>query len=681
MRFHNCSLIGEVVKEALTYLRENPYAIERSAYEYVFVDEYQDLNRAEQEVVNILAEKSSLMIIGDEDQSIYEGFRYAHPEGILEFGQRHQNVEDICLEECRRCPQNVVAVASHFIKNNTNRNADKKFTAHPDKQLGSIHKLQWRNLQEEADGIAEYIEYCIRNSRFDIGKILVLTPRNQIADIVRKSLDRQGVSAYSYFSKDVVSANPKKKDEAKSQEAITLLALAKNHEDKAALRCWLGFNHNTLYAEKYAVLRDYCEKNNCSVYVLLENMLSGSVSLSRQGKMIKRFSLLKQKLAEISTLSGDDLVDYFFPPEEGYWSEYLRARLTIEQGAQDYNIESMYKTVLSILSKNEIPTDVDHVRIMSLHSSKGLTADLVIICGFVKGLIPHDYSKESEHYRRRMEEEQRRLFYVGITRTTDTLIISSARDIERKVAHRMGAKINHFGSVLPSPFLGEMGPNAPAAIAGHEWLLRELENTEEKNIKPENPIMESSEDASTGNSTIIKIFISYAHAHGEYSDIFIRDFRSYTRNLEHAVRIYTDKDIPLGEDWHQDIQEAITKCDIAVLLVSDAFMNSEYIKRHEVENLIARMNSNGNVRLIPVYFYPCSFQDWSFLAKHQFFKPQGKDYGRADKDVNNRFCYTHLIEFKHNNGVNIPLPNANRGEYMMDFVQKLKPHFESIVQA
>ena len=679
LRFHNCSLIGEVVKEALTYLRENPYAIERSAYEYVFIDEYQDLNRAEQEVVNVLAENSSLMIIGDEDQSIYEGFRYAHPEGILEFDQRHQNVEDIYLEECRRCPQNVVAVASHFIKNNINRNSGKKFIAHPSRQLGSIYKLQWRNLQEEADGIAEYIEYCTRNGRFDIGKILVLTPRRQIADIIRKSLDQQEVIAYSYFSEDVILGNPKKKDEAKAQEAITLLALAKNHEDKAALRCWLGFNHNTLYAKKYAALRDYCEKKNCSIYVLLENMLSGSVSLSRQERIIERFSLLKQKLAEISILTGGDLIDYLLPPEDD-WSKYLRARLAIEQSVDSYDIGLMYKSILDILSKNEIPTDVNYVRIMSLHSSKGLTADLVVICGFIKGLIPHDYTGESEHYQRRMEEEQRRLFYVGITRTTDTLIISSARSIEPKVAHRMGAKVNYFGSVLPSPFLREMGPSAPEATAGEEWLFQELNKTTKKDAKSMTTTMAHPKDTSIRGNDIIKVFISYAHAYKEYSNVFIHDFKSHTSSLRQTVNTYTDENIPLGEDWHQNIQNAIVECDIAILLVSDAFMNSQYIKKHEVENLASRMNSGSSVRLVPVYFYPCSFQDWPFLAKHQFFKPQGKDYGRADKDVNNRFCYTHLIEFKHSNGVNIPLPNINRADYMVDFLEKLKPYFESIAQ-
>lgn len=678
LEFHNCSLIGEVVKEALAYLRENPLAKERTEYDYVFVDEYQDLNRAEQELIKIIAEKSSLMIIGDEDQSIYEGFRYAHPEGILEFDKYHENVEDIFLEECRRCPQQVVAVANYFIKNNINRNSAKKFSARAENRKGDIYKLQWPNLQEEADGIAEYIENCVKQGRFVEGKILVLTPRRQIADVVRQNLVRREIGSYSYFKEDIISGNPKK-DKAKAQEAVTLLALANNPEDKVALRCWLGFDHSSLQAKPYAKLRDYSAHNNCSIYNLLKSICNNSFSMNGLGKIPERFNMLEHKLVEIADLTGRDLIEYLFPLEKSQF-EYLRARLEAHQVADSYSISSLHRAVVDILSKNEIPTNVDHVRIMSLHSSKGLTADLVVICGFVKGLIPHDYSNSSDYYQNRMKEEQRRLFYVGLTRTTDTLIISSATKISGQNPYQIGATISRYGNTFPSPFIREMGPNAPDTVSGQEWLLSKINKSERETEQPTNPSMTNPENSGIGGDFIVNIFISYAHAHRDYSDVFIQDFRNHTNNLTYEVKVYTDEQIPLGENWHQDIQKAVAKCDIAILLVSDAFMNSQYIKKHEVENLVKRMsNEDNNVRLIPVYFYPCNFQDWPFLSKYQFFKPLGKDYGRADKDIKNKFCYSHLIEFNAINGVNIPQPNLNRSEYMMDFVEKLKPHFEKAI--
>lgn len=115
--FHRGMLIGELVPEALRYLRNNPASPALHEHDYFVVDEYQDLNRAEQELVDILAEGRSLSIVGDVDQSIYR-FRFAHPEGITDFSNRHQNVEDHELEECRRCRELIVAVSNNVILGN-----------------------------------------------------------------------------------------------------------------------------------------------------------------------------------------------------------------------------------------------------------------------------------------------------------------------------------------------------------------------------------------------------------------------------------------------------------------------------------------------------------------------------------------------------------------------------------
>jgi DNA helicase-2/ATP-dependent DNA helicase PcrA len=90
--FHDAMLIGELVPQALRYLRNNPASRERSAFSHILVDEYQDLNPAEQEFIKLLAQDASLTIIGDEDQLIYS-FKYAHPEGIADFPNRHPDTK------------------------------------------------------------------------------------------------------------------------------------------------------------------------------------------------------------------------------------------------------------------------------------------------------------------------------------------------------------------------------------------------------------------------------------------------------------------------------------------------------------------------------------------------------------------------------------------------------------
>ena len=178
----------------------------------------------------------------------------------------------------------------------------------------------------------------------------------------------------------------------------------------------------------------------------------------------------------------------------------------------------------------------------------------------------------------------------------------------------------------------------------------------------------------------LKCFISYAHAHKDHFDVFLEDFKANTANLRDVeLDIWTDEKIPLGSNWHQEIQEQIANCNLAILLVSDKFMTSEYIKHEEVARLFERQKK-GNILVIPVYFYSCRFNDWPELAENQFFKPQGADYGCANRDKRNRFCYADLIKFHNTKGVNIPQDNQNRTDYMMDFVDALEPHFKKLTE-
>jgi DNA helicase-2/ATP-dependent DNA helicase PcrA len=83
--FYEAMLIGEVIPKFYEYLRTNPAARERTEYSHILVDEYQDLNKAEQSVIELLSDNADVCIVGDDDQSIYS-FKYAHPEGIREWG-------------------------------------------------------------------------------------------------------------------------------------------------------------------------------------------------------------------------------------------------------------------------------------------------------------------------------------------------------------------------------------------------------------------------------------------------------------------------------------------------------------------------------------------------------------------------------------------------------------------
>lgn len=101
LRFHDAMLIGEVIPQLHEYLSSNPAAQERQEFSHILVDEYQDLNRAEQGVVDLLSDAADVCIVGDDDQSIYS-FKHAHPEGIRDWLIANPGADDLGLAQIIR---------------------------------------------------------------------------------------------------------------------------------------------------------------------------------------------------------------------------------------------------------------------------------------------------------------------------------------------------------------------------------------------------------------------------------------------------------------------------------------------------------------------------------------------------------------------------------------------------
>lgn len=120
LKFHRAMLVGELVPLTIKYLQSNPICPERSQYKHIIVDEYQDLNKAEQKLVRLLSEyelpkNRTLTVAGDDDQSIFVTLKYAHPEGILNFKDDYSGTLEKTLVTCQRCPRRVIELANAFI--------------------------------------------------------------------------------------------------------------------------------------------------------------------------------------------------------------------------------------------------------------------------------------------------------------------------------------------------------------------------------------------------------------------------------------------------------------------------------------------------------------------------------------------------------------------------------------
>ena len=467
LRFHRGMLVGEIVPITLAYMRTNPMCPERAKFDHVVVDEYQDLNRAEQVLIDLLADQAMLSIIGDEDQSIYS-FKHAHPEGITNFHCEHADTHDETLDVCRRCPTSVVQFANSLIENNTTCSGR---PLKPRRQNGSgtVHIVQWDSMYAEAQGIAEYILKRIEKGGVTAGNVLILAPRRQMGHAVRDALGARDVVAHSFFSEQALDGNPTKLEKNAAQQAYTLLTLLADAEDGVALRCWCGFGSSTLNERGWARLREYCEENGETPRRVLEQLVDKTISVPYVRSVVERFKLLQEHEGALNAKSGHDLVDALFPDDED-WTEPLRSIVNRKFIAnREFSRNELLDEIRTGVTQMDTPTDADFVRVMSLHKSKGLTARVVLVMGCNEGMIPRiDYGEPLAQQARSLEE-QRRLFYVALTRTTQTLVLSSIAHIPRQQALRMGLGVQGGGATR---FLSELGPSSPNPITGQALLER-----------------------------------------------------------------------------------------------------------------------------------------------------------------------------------------------------------------
>jgi superfamily I DNA/RNA helicase len=469
LRFHQGMLIGEIVPQLHQYLRNNPAAEERRLYTHILVDEYQDLNKAEQSLIDLLSGGAEICIVGDDDQSLYS-FKHAHPDGIRRFHDTHPGTNDHQVLECRRCPTRVVEIANALIAYNTDR-VGRQLTPLAGNGPGDVRIIQYPTLAAEAHGIAEMVRILIERQGRRPEDILILAQRRVIGDPIHNALLARGIPSKSYYLEGDLQR-------VEAQDRLALLKLLVNQDDRIALRWLLGYGHPNFRASAYARVRARCETTGETPWNVLAQLEAGSLTLPYTQTLVIRFREIRAALAPLQ--AAPDLVafrDAWLPAADPSLSELRTLVATLKPETED--VKGLHDALIAAVSTPEIPPNVTQVRIMSLHKSKGLSSPVVIIAGCVEGLLPArpDADLPAAEQQAQMEE-QRRLFYVGLTRvkaepTTNrqgTLILTSS--VRMSVADAMGAGIefatSNFGNanLLASRFLSELGPAAPAPQAG-----------------------------------------------------------------------------------------------------------------------------------------------------------------------------------------------------------------------
>ena len=205
---------------------------------------------------------------------------------------------------------------------------------------------------------------------------------------------------------------------------------------------------------------------------VLQQILNGQRTVSHCRDLVERWEELHRRLGQLRNIADpQDLVDELMP--DGIEQVEDLRTLAIELIDGGARIDTLAAELRANASQPQVPLESEEARVMSFYKSKGLTAEVVVLAGLVQGMIPTtgrgDPAEIAAAY-----AEQRRLFYVGLTRTTRALVLSSYTELPIANAMALGAVRGRFRAggrvqVFASDFLGEVGPALPRPVWGGRW--------------------------------------------------------------------------------------------------------------------------------------------------------------------------------------------------------------------
>lgn len=465
LREHEAMLISEVVPFATRALEGED--LPPGNYDHVVVDEYQDLTRCEQEMVELVwSGDGSLVVLGDDAQSIYN-FRHNHPDGVSGFVERHPGVEDIPIPDNRRSGREIVHVANLMME----EGGVDRDPMRPTRDIeGETTLVYWPSVEDEVAGLAEYM--TLRDEQ----KFLVLVPRKFIGYSLRDAI---GDDARTHFREQVL-------DTPLAEERFALATLLADPNDRPALRSWLGFHWDTGRGSRrnspgYLSVFD----PELTAPQLLQSIAGGDLVPTGHGQLNVR-RRAEQLVAEMEAVPHEleARINHLFDPrlsealeDEDDAVRAARDLESLREGAQQVRRQLDDPVLQDVLERVRYrivtrvpladPEDEARIRIMTLHSAKGLEADVIVVAGAAEEMIPG----------REDRAEQRRLLYVAVTRARDELIVSWPHEAPYEDAQHNRFRFQHDDvrdtngetSVLLSR-TSLLPAGGPTPNAGREWL-------------------------------------------------------------------------------------------------------------------------------------------------------------------------------------------------------------------
>lgn len=414
-------------KEVLRYYQER--------FRYIMVDEYQDTNRAQFNLIRLLAGgHGNLCVVGDDDQSIYK-FRGADINNILDFEKYFNDAKIIKLEQNYRSTQKILDVANEVIKNNAGRKDKRLWTSVKDgtKVIFNVYE----NGYEEARGIAEDIAHRHLHDRKDYSDFAILYRTNAQSRSLEEKLIEKNIPYRIYGGINFYARREIK-------DILAYLKTIDNARDDLAVKRILNVPKRGIGAASVAKVDDYAYENDITFYVALrqaKEVPGLQRAVSKVEGFVTQIEILKSKsqyigvgkLIEeiIETVGYSDYIDTESESDEQATErrqnidELISKAVQYEETVDEPSLSGFLEEVALVADIDNLDENNDMVSLMTIHSAKGLEFPIVYLAGMEDGLFP-SYMSISTGDESDIEEE-RRLCYVGITRAKETLIMSAAR--------------------------------------------------------------------------------------------------------------------------------------------------------------------------------------------------------------------------------------------------------------
>ena len=488
LREHQLMDYDDQMVYAYTMLQRFPWLREhfQQQYPYICVDEAQDTSKIQHAIIALLASRTeNLFMVGDEDQSIY-GFRAAYPDALLEFEQHHPGARVLLMEENFRSDASIVRAADRFIQKNTLRHEKHMQPARPKQR--EIREIPLANRKAQYSYLLKVAEDCTAAYAAD--------PERRAAGEVQKRADG-GLVADALHTDRYRSSSPVAVLYRDHECALPLIDLLERNGVPYKMRnADIGFFTNRvvldicniirlaenplnteLFMQLYYKLGTYLRKQDAQSIADISQLEGisvwdvalkhGGLNAYTKGKVRAIQTHMRNMLKESAGRAVHRIVEYMGYREYMERSEIKDTKLDIlrilaDQEDSPRHLVDRLEKLRQVLKEKSSERDCPFI-LSTIHASKGLEYDSVYLLDVIDGVLPAQIPKDlkkAEKTELEAYEEERRLFYVGITRAKDQLYVFTMKTQHSAFCDELFQRTPKKSSVKPAPTYSGTAPSS-----------------------------------------------------------------------------------------------------------------------------------------------------------------------------------------------------------------------------